>query len=292
MKDSSSPSIQMRSTFEASREAVRRAHERAREVQGRAQRMREAMRQSREAWRTFEADLTRYEEQTTRAVREQQRFIAVVSHELRQPLNAAMGAMSLLDADASAATSDRARVVLRRQLLHMSMLLDDLLDISRLALRAMKVERSAIDLRFVLQEAIDAIDGTARNAGLTLEVVQPSTPVPSVGDERRLHQAFSNLLTNAVRYTPQGGTVKVSMTVAGKAALISVEDTGQGIEPADLPNIFEPFWRGHDSTSEGFGIGLALVRGIVELHDGAIAAFSEGRGRGTRFTVTLPIPIS
>jgi signal transduction histidine kinase len=83
--------------------------------------------------------------------------------------------------------------------------------------------------------------------------------------------------------------VNVSLAVAGKAALISVADTGQGIEAADLANIFEPFWRGHDSSGEGFGIGLALVRGIVELHDGSIAAFSEGRGTGTRFTLTLPI---
>jgi signal transduction histidine kinase len=292
MKGNSIVATQMRSTFEASREAVRRAHERALEVQGRTQRMREAMRQSREVCRSLEADLSRCEEQTSRAVREQQRFIAVVSHELRQPLNAAMGAMSLLDANASAAATDRARVVLRRQLLHMSTLLDDLLDISRLALRTIRIDRSAIDLRAVLQEAVDAIDGTARKAGLTLELMQHSSAVPAVGDAARLQQVFSNLLTNAVRYTPAGGSVKVSMTVAGKAALINIEDTGQGIEPADLANIFEPFWRGHDSTAEGFGIGLALVRGIIELHEGAIAAFSEGRGMGTRFTVTLPIPVS
>ena len=119
MKGNSPLATQMRSTFEASREAVRRAHERALEVQGRAMRMREAMRQSREACRALESDLAHCEEQAVKAVREQQRFITVVSHELRQPLNAAMGAMSLLDANASAAASDRARLVLRRQLLHM-----------------------------------------------------------------------------------------------------------------------------------------------------------------------------
>jgi len=237
----------------------------------------------------LESDLAHCEEQAVKAVREQQRFITVVSHELRQPLNAAMGAMSLLDANASAAASDRARLVLRRQLLHMSTLLDDLLDISRLALRTIKIERAPIDLRSVLQDAVDTIDGTARKANLTMDVALHSSTVPTTGDSSRLQQAFLNLLTNAVRYTPAGGNVKVSMTVAGESASINIEDTGQGIEPAELPNIFEPFWRGRDSIGDGFGIGLALVRGIVELHDGAIAAFSEGRGMGTRFTVTLPI---
>jgi len=143
--------------------------------------------------------------------------------------------------------------------------------------------------RSVLQDAVDTIDGTARKANLTMDVALHSSTVPTTGDSSRLQQAFLNLLTNAVRYTPAGGNVKVSMTVAGESALINIEDTGQGIEPAELPNIFEPFWRGRDSIGDGFGIGLALVRGIVELHDGAIAAFSEGRGMGTRFTVTLPI---
>src|SRR4029078_6795015 len=104
----------------------------------------------------------------------------------------------------------------------------------------------------------------------------------------RLQQALTNLLTNAVRYTPSGGRMNVSMVVDGESAVIHVEDTGQGIESGDLANIFEPFWRG-TSSDEGFGIGLALVRGIVELHEGSVAAFSDGIGTGTRFTVTLPI---
>lgn len=289
MKNNPEIGAQMRSTFQASREAVRRAHERAQEVQGRAQKLRDAWRYTRELHRVTETDLSRFEEQTRKAVREQQRFIAVVSHELRQPLNAAMGAMSLLDANASAAVSERARTVLRRQLLHMSVLLDDLLDISRFALRTIRIDRAPIDLRNVVQDAVDTVDVAARTAGLSLELKQPATAVSVLGDAARLQQAFSNLLSNAVRYTPSGGRVNVSTSVVGHAALITVEDTGRGIDAADLSNIFEPFWRGDDSTGEGFGIGLALVRGIVELHDGSIAAFSDGRGRGTRFTMTLPI---
>src|SRR5262245_49764831 len=297
--------VQIRTTFEASREAVRRAHDRAYEVQLRAQQMRESMRLrtaiSEEVRNASEAqieltqrelterELTRVAQQSARSVRENQRFVAVVSHELRQPVNAAMGAMSLLDAKPSDAAAERARVVLRRQLLHMSTLLDDLLDMSRLALRRIRVERAAIDLRSTLQETVDAIDSSARNADVRLICTLPNASVPVLGDSARLQQAFSNLLTNGIRYTPAGGCVTVSLSINERAALVTVEDNGQGIPAADLASIFEPFWRGHDSSGEGFGIGLALVRGIVELHDGSISVFSDGPGKGSRFAVTLPI---
>lgn len=276
-------------TFQASREAVQRAHERALQVQERAQRMRDAMRRIREL---SESELSRFEDQTARAVREQQRFIAVVSHELRQPLNAAMGAMSLIDANPSAEAIDRARIVLRRQLLHMSTLLDDLLDMSRLALRKIRIERATVDLRHVLQDTVDGMDSAARAAGIQLTSALPNVPVVMRGDPGRLQQAFSNLLTNGVRYTPAGGRVNVSLTVRERTAEIQVEDTGQGISRDELPSIFEPFWRGHDSSSEGFGIGLALVRGIIELHDGTIVAFSDGLGKGAQFCITLPLSAS
>jgi two-component system CheB/CheR fusion protein len=295
---------QIRTTFEASREAVRRAHDRAYEVQLHAQRMRESIRARMEAMRQTqtlkevtpselaERELTRVEQQGARSVRENQRFLAVVSHELRQPLNAAIGAMSLLEAKPSDAAAERARVVLRRQLLHMATLLDDLLDMSRLALKRIHVERVTMDLRSCLQETVDAIDPSARNARVQLMCSLPNAPVPVLGDAARLQQAFSNLLTNGIRYTPGGGSVSVSLSTSERAAHVTVEDTGQGITAADLATIFEPFRRGHDSSGEGLGIGLALVRGIVELHDGKISVFSDGPGKGTRFCVTLPISAS
>jgi signal transduction histidine kinase len=280
--------------MQASREAVRRAHERAADVQQRAQRIRDSMRARAEAHDAAMSrkELTLFEEQSARAADESQRFVAVVSHELRQPLNAAMGAMSLLDANPSPAATDRARVVLRRQLLHMSTLLDDLLDLSRLALKKIRVARVPIDVRQLLEDAVDAIDHSARNAGVHLTCSLPDAPVIVLADAGRLQQAFSNLLTNGVRYTPSGGCVNVSLTVNDTIAEINVEDTGQGITSVDMASIFEPFWRGHDSSADGFGIGLALVRGIVELHDGSIAAFSDGPGKGARFIVTLPISAS
>lgn len=235
------------------------------------------------------AALRMVEEESARAVRENERFIAVVSHELRQPLNAAVGAMSLLEAKASPAATDRARVVLRRQLLHMSTLLDDLLDMSRLTLRTLRVQRAPIDARSVVEDALDTVEAPAERAGVNVESILPEFPVTVLGDASRLQQALSNLLANAIRYTPRTGHVTVTMTVDEQVADITVEDTGQGIEPGDLANIFEPFWRGRDTGCEGFGIGLALVRGIVELHGGSINAFSAGAGKGSRFRLTLPL---
>ena len=227
------------------------------------------------------------EEESDRAIRENERFVAIVSHELRQPLNAAIAALALLDADPSAA--ERAEAVLKRQLLHMSALLDDLLDMSRLSLQTLRLSRGPMDLRTAVRDSVDTVEAAAERAGVHLYVDMPGASVGVIADVGRLHQIFSNLLTNAVRYTPRGGSVNVSMTVVGSIAAITIADTGQGIAPADLSNIFEPFWRGGDSSTEGFGIGLALVRGIVELHGGSIAAFSEGRGMGARFCLTLPI---
>ncbi len=229
------------------------------------------------------------EEESARAARESERFIAVVSHELRQPLSAAVGAMSLLDANPSAAATERARLVLRRQLLHLSTLLDDLRDMSRVTLKTLRVERSPLDIRTAIEDAIETVESSAERAGITIESTVPGAPVTVLGDASRLHQALSNLLVNAVRYTPRDGRVRVSLTVQPPFAAIAIEDTGQGIAPEDLDSIFEPFWRGGDGGPDGFGIGLALVRGIVELHGGTIGAFSAGKGLGSSFRLTVPM---
>jgi signal transduction histidine kinase len=269
---------------------VQRAHERAEAASERVRRMRADARKRRDAnagTRDDRGTLSLAEEESARAIRENERFVAIVSHELRQPLNAALAAIALLEANPTAA--ERAGAVLKRQLVHMSTLLDDLLDMSRLSLQTLRLSRGPVDLRSIIREAVDTVDAAADRAGVHLYVDLPPHAVGVSADIGRLHQVFSNLLTNAVRYTPRGGSVNVSMAVDGSIASITIADTGQGIAPADLSNIFEPFWRGGDSSTEGFGIGLALVRGIVELHGGSIAAFSEGRGMGARFCLTLPI---
>ena len=229
------------------------------------------------------------EEESTRAICETERFIAVVSHELRQPVNAALAANALIEANPEAPGAGRARQVLGRQLLHMSTLLNDLLDMSRLTIGSLDLQKSIVDVRTVMQDAIDAVEATAERAAVHLYVNLPGLPVPVAGDAGRLQQVFSNVLTNALRYTPCGGSVNVLMVVEGTVAAITIADTGQGIAEEDLAGIFEPFWRGGDTGSEGFGIGLALVRGLVEMHGGSIAAFSEGRNAGSRFCLTLPL---
>src|SRR5262245_25222778 len=133
--------------------------------------------------------LRKAEEESARAARESERFIAVVSHELRQPLNAAVGAMSLLESNASPAATERARVVLRRQLLHLSTLLDDLLDMSRLTLKTLRVQRVPLDIRTVIEDALDTVAGAAERAGITVESTLPEVPVICRTDASRLHQA-------------------------------------------------------------------------------------------------------
>jgi len=292
VKDATSLATQLRTTFHASREAVRRAHERAHAASERARRIRQEMRERRDGAPQFDSSqvtLRMVEEEGARASRENDRFIAVVSHELRQPLNAAMAAMSLLEANSSPAATDRARLVLRRQLLHMSTLLNDLLDMSRMTLKTLHVQRVSSDLRTIVEDALDTVEVSAQGAGITIESDLPDVPVMMLGDASRLHQALSNLLANAIRYTPRDGRVDVSLTVDDRHAVVTIEDTGQGIAAADLRAIFEPFWRGGDTGHEGFGIGLALVRGIIELHGGTIEAFSAGRGQGSQFRMRLPL---
>jgi signal transduction histidine kinase len=283
---------QLRFTIEASREAVRLAHERARAATERARRIRADIRHRRESGgypdRTRGA-LRLAEEESTRAICETERFIAVVSHELRQPVNAALAANALIDAGPDTPAAARARQVLGRQLQHMSTLLNDLLDMSRLSIGSMDLQTSPIDVRTVMQDALDAIETAAEHAGVHLYVKLPASPAVVAGDAGRLQQVFSNVLTNALRHTPRGGSVNVIMAVEDIVVAITVADTGQGIAAEDLGSIFDPFWRGGDSGSEGFGIGLALVRGIVEMHGGSIAAFSEGRDTGSRFCLTLPL---
>jgi signal transduction histidine kinase len=283
---------QLRATFEASRESVQRAHDRAEQAAERARRMRAEARRRQEAMSASgvaKRKLSLAEAESASALRESERFVAVVSHELRQPLNAAMAAMALIEDNAGTDVGARARGVLQRQLIQMSSLLDDLLDMSRLTLQTLRLNRAAVDARLVLGDAVETVESDAERSGVHVYVDMPQDPALVIADVGRLRQAFSNLLTNAVRYTPRGGAVHISAAVTGLIVTITVADTGQGIASGDLANIFEPFWRGGDSGSKGFGIGLALVRGIVELHGGAIAAFSEGRGMGSRFCLTLPL---
>jgi signal transduction histidine kinase len=183
---------------------------------------------------------------------------------------------------------------MERQLRVMSRLVDDLLDVPRLARGKISILRERLDLARLVRECVGDRKGAFDDAGVTLTAELPGDPVWTTGDRTRLTQAVGNLLANALKFTDRGGTVAVRLSVeaARRAATLTVADTGVGIDPQFLPRVFEAFMqadRSLERTRGGLGLGLALVKGIVELHGGSVRAASGGTGRGAVFAVELPL---
>jgi signal transduction histidine kinase len=170
----------------------------------------------------------------------------------------------------------------------MTRLVEDLLDMSRMTLDVMELRHGNVDLRAVLDDAVAAIETDVVRNSVTLNYVSVPDRICVWGDEARLRQVFSNLLSNAVRYTPGGGHITLSAMIEGPRVVCTITDTGKGISQEDLARIFEPFTRG-GGANEGLGIGLSLVRGIVELHRGTVEVSSPGPDLGSTFAVTLPV---
>jgi PAS domain S-box-containing protein len=219
-------------------------------------------------------------------------FLSVVSHELRTPLNAVIGWATLLAAN----THDPARVarglaVIERNGRQQVKIIEDILDASRIVSGKLAIDRSRLDPEAVLRAAIEATRLAAQAQGVGLELrVQVGLPAV-LGDADRLQQVFGNLLGNAVKFTPRGGRVQAALSADGGEVRLEVTDTGAGIEPADLPRIFDRFWQADSSRTRrhmGLGLGLSIVKHLVDLHGGRVSAASEGAGKGARFTVTLP----
>ena len=220
-------------------------------------------------------------------------FLAILAHELRTPLNAVLGWASLLRREGvTEADLQRGLEVIDRNARAQARLIEDVLDVSAVILRKVQVRREPIALGAVLSEALDAVRPTAEAKGIDLACEWvPGDPVV-LGDAERLVQAVHNLVGNAVKFTPEGGHVTVRTRLAGGAVVLEVEDTGIGIAPELLPHIFEQFTQGAsrgEGRSRGLGLGLAIARHLIELHEGAIEAASPGEGRGTIFTVRLPL---
>ena len=222
------------------------------------------------------------------ANRAKDEFLAMLSHELRNPLNAIASASSILDrADAMQAT--RAREVIRRQVHHLSGITDDLLDIGRITTGKIRLHRRPLDLAALVRRVVDQHDIERR--AVTHRVSVGVVPVWVSGDETRLEQIVVNLLTNALKYTPDGGTIRVTVGTEGGDAVLCVADTGVGIPHDRLSRIFDLFYQAQQSLDRragGLGIGLTLVRHLVALHGGTVTAESEGIDRGSVFTVRLP----
>ncbi|HEX2825325.1 MAG TPA: PAS domain-containing protein [Burkholderiales bacterium] len=230
-----------------------------------------------------------------RANRAKDEFLAIVSHELRSPLNALRGWGFLLGSAKApdASLIERATQAIKRNVDHQARLIDDLLDTSRIMSGKLNIERRPVNLVEVVQGAMEVVkpSSAAKRIDVTLDAGRPALNIE--GDAARLHQIVVNLLSNAVKFTPEGGAVRVALKAADGALLLSVADTGAGIEAEFLPRVFDRFSQADTSTTRrhgGLGIGLALVRHLTELHGGKVRADSEGAGKGATFTVELPLP--
>jgi PAS domain S-box-containing protein len=239
----------------------------------------------------LEGELRAQAEQLAAANRLKDEFLATLSHELRTPLNAILGWAQILSNEALPADRRRRGVAtVARNAQMQAQLVDDLLDVSRIMNATLRLNLDIVDVRNAVAHALDAVRPGAEAKGLTLTTdIDPTLRVHA--DPVRLQQVVWNLLSNAVKFTAPGGRVTIAAHREDGAAAISVQDTGIGISPAFLPHVFERFRQADSSSTRthgGLGLGLAIVRHIVELHGGTVAVTSEGEGRGAAFTVRLP----
>lgn len=231
-------------------------------------------------------------EQARDANRLKDEFLAIVSHELRTPLNAMRGWLSLLkSARLSEEQAAHARDVIERNIVAQTQLVEDLLDISRIVSGRMRLNVKPLLLEPIIAGTIDSLQLAAEARGIELAAGLPGRVGQITGDPDRLQQIVWNLLSNAIKFTPRGGRVVVSLQRTESHVELAVNDTGQGISAEFLPHVFERFRQGDSTTTRpigGLGIGLAIVKHLAELHGGTVTAESEGEGRGSTFTLSLP----
>jgi PAS domain S-box-containing protein len=220
-------------------------------------------------------------------------FLATVSHELRNPLNVIVGNAAILLRIDESPVVRRGAETIQRNALAQAQLVSDLLDLSRLQIGKLDVDRQTVSLNPIVNDAIDTVRAEAQSKNISLQINLPPESIYLHGDPVRLRQIIWNLLNNAVKFTPRDGRVTIILETAGSEVRLTIADTGQGIDPKFLPYVFERFRQADPSTTRyhgGMGIGLALVRELVELHHGRVTAHSAGTGRGSQLTVWLPLP--
>jgi signal transduction histidine kinase/ActR/RegA family two-component response regulator len=237
-------------------------------------------------------DAERRRHQAESANRAKDEFLAVLSHELRTPLTPILGWLRMLQRRSlDEASVQRGLATIERNVKLQLQLIEDLLDVSRIVTGKLSLEARPVNLVAVTDAALEAVRSTADLAGVTVtRTVDPGVG-PVWGDAARLQQVASNLLSNALKFTPRGGRVDVALAPAGQGVRLTVQDTGAGIAPEFMPHLFERFRQADTGITRahgGLGLGLSIVRHIVEAHRGEVRADSPGRGRGSTFTVTLP----
>jgi PAS domain S-box-containing protein len=248
------------------------------------------------------ADVTsrvKAEEALKEADRRKDVFLATLAHELRNPLAPILNAAQLLQRNGLSATQQQwAQGLIERHATHLAHLIDDLLDLSRIATGKVHLSKEVFDIMSAIDRAVEINVPAAAERGQRLDVagVDKDTPLPVRGDPTRITQVFTNLLDNAIKYTESGGNIRLSVEARERQVVIAVEDNGIGIEPEFIPLMFETFEQGADAGSgsgsgskRGLGIGLSVARSLITMHAGTIHAASEGRGKGSRFVVTLPL---
>lgn len=231
-------------------------------------------------------------EQLEAANRAKDRFLAILSHDLRGPLNAVLGWTSLLRRELlDMSTRDKALATIERNARIQAELIDGLLDVSRITAGKMQLDLQSLDLATLAHGVLEAMMPEAREKDIALVDELGGVAAPILGDAGRLRQVISNLLTNALKFTPGGGRVTVSVAIEGRVVRLIVADTGRGITGDVLPHVFECFKQDGDPIvgRAGLGLGLFIVRQLVEMHGGNVIAESTGEGRGSRFTVTIPL---
>jgi signal transduction histidine kinase/CheY-like chemotaxis protein len=237
-------------------------------------------------------DRERVYREAQEAGRRKDRFLAMLAHELRSPLGAISNAIHVLDGlPAGDARQAHLSAIVGRQTRHLARLVEDLLDVSRIGAGKIVLRPRRVDLRDVARSAVETAEAAGRSWRHTVELALPAEPMPVHGDPARLEQIVRNLLDNAAKYSADATTIHVTVAREGDA-VIRVKDEGVGIAPDDLAAIFEPFAQSEASLEHargGLGLGLALVRGLVELHHGRVTAHSGGPGLGSEFVVRLPL---
>jgi signal transduction histidine kinase len=226
------------------------------------------------------------------ASRAKDQFLALLAHELRSPLAPILTAAVVMRRSGAPPTIKRTIGIVERQAGHLARLLDDLLDVSRITRGTIELRRERLDLEKAIRNALETTRPQVEAMEHTVSLSLPLTPIHVDADSTRLEQILVNVVNNAAKYTPRKGSIGVSVIEEGGETVLRVRDTGIGIAPEMLPRIFDLFMQGDQSlahTAGGLGVGLTLVRRLVELHGGRVSAHSDGPGRGSEFTIRLPL---
>lgn len=242
-----------------------------------------------EALERSNENLERAQEALREADRRKDIFVATVAHELQQPIGAMLAAIALMRERISEQSGTRARDVVERQVTHLRRIIDDLLDIARVVQGKVDLQKERLDCREVIQDALYITSSLCEEHHQMLSVSLPDEAIWIEADRTRLLQVFANLVTNAAKYTQDGGRISLNAETDGNAAIVRVQDNGKGIAPGVLPHIFDLFIQAETAPFGGLGIGLRVVRELVELHGGSVAARSDGIGQGSEFVVRLPV---